>query len=159
MEKFKKKIKELYNKNKIVFILIAVMIVCFIIIVIGLITSFYKKVSTSNYGDRLDDIKTVKISKSEQSEYKDSIEGLDGVTSASVDIKGKIIYIMIDFEADTKVKDAKEVATTALEEIATKEVKVYDIQFILSCDDNEKDYPTMGYKNNSSDSIVWINRN
>lgn len=159
MKKFKEKMMKLYNKNKIVFILICIMIFCFIIIVIGLLSSFYKNISTNKYGDRLEGIREVKIDNSTKNEYVSNIEQLDGVSKASVDVKGKIIYIMISFENGTKIKEAKNIANESLKDIAKKEVKYYDIQYILSCTDNEEDYPTMGYKNNSSDSIVWINRN
>lgn len=155
----KKKLKSLYNKNKVLFVLVTIMIVCFIIIIIGLLTSFYKKVNTSKYGDRLDGIKEVEISKSDVNEYKRYFEEADGVLQADLNIKGKIIYVNITFDEGTKVSKAKKVATEGLNEFEPKEVKYYDIQYILSCDDNKKDYPTMGYKNNTSDSIVWTNRN
>ena len=50
-----KKIKELWNKNRVMFVLTTIVIVCFIIILVVVLQMFFG-VSSSPYGDRLDNI-------------------------------------------------------------------------------------------------------
>lgn len=158
MRKLKRKLKRLYNKNKILFVLITILAVCFIIIVIGLITSFFKGIGTNQYGDRLDGIKAVKINDSDKNKYASSFEEIDSVENATVDIKGRIIYVMVTMDDGIGVKTAKKDVGEKLDIFDEDIIKFYDIQFIISGDDDGK-YVTMGYKNSNRDEIVWINRN
>ncbi len=155
-----KKLKRLYKKNKVLFILTTIAIVCILVILIGLLTSFYKKSNTSKYGDRLDGIEEVEISDSAREDIVSFYEENDKVNEASVDLKGKIVYIIIDVVKGTTKAQAQTLANSGLKEFSEEEVDYYDFQFIVTCED-EKDskiYPTMGYKNNTSAKVAWINR-
>lgn len=156
-----KKLKKLYKKNKVMFILTSIAIACILIIIIGLFMSFYNKNGTSKYGDRLDGIENVKITDKFKKSLVDFYEDDENVKSASVDVSGKIIYIVIDVNSGVKVADAQSIASKGLEEFSDDELEFYDLQFILTSSDEKdsKTYPTMGYKNNSNSKIVWINRN
>ena len=145
-----KKLKRLYKKNKVLFILTTIAIVCILVILIGLLTS----------GDRLDGIEEVEISDSAREDIVSFYEENDKVNEASVDLKGKIVYIIIDVVKGTTKAQAQTLANSGLKEFSEEEVDYYDFQFIVTCED-EKDskiYPTMGYKNNTSAKVAWINR-
>lgn len=156
-----KKLKSLYKKNKVLFILTTIAIVCILVIIIGLLTSFYRKTNTSKYGDRLDGIEEVEITDSFREDLVSFYEENERVNEASVTLSGKIVYIIIDVTKGTTKAQAQTVANSGLEEFSEEEVDYYDFQFIVTCDDDSesKIYPTMGYKNNTSAKVVWINRN
>lgn len=156
-----KKLKKMYKKNKVLFVLTTIAIVCIIVIMLGLFTSFYAGGGKNKYGDRLDGIEEVKLSKSFQTDLVEFYEEQDKVNSTTVDVSGKIVYIVIDLKEGTTVTQAQGVATKGLKEFSEEELDFYDIQFILTSDKQKdsKSYPTMGYKNNNSTKIVWINRN
>ncbi len=156
-----KKLKSMYKKNKVLFVLTTIAILCMLIIIIGLITSFYSGGGKSKYGDRLDGIEEVKLSNSFKMDLEEFYEDQTNVKSASVDVSGKIVYVVLDVDSKAAVAQAKEVANKGLKEFSEEELDFYDIQFILTCDEqkNSKTYPTMGYKNNTSSKVVWINRN
>lgn len=156
-----KKLKSLYKKNKVLFILTTIAIVCILVIIIGLLTSFYRKTNTSKYGDRLDGIEEVEITDSFREDLVSFYEENERVNEASVTLSGKIVYIIIDVTKGTTKAQAQTVANSGLEEFSEEEIDYYDFQFIVTCDDDSESeiYPTMGYKNNTSAKVVWINRN
>lgn len=156
-----KKLKSLYKKNKVLFILTTIAIVCILVIIIGLLTSFYRKTNTSKYGDRLDGIEEVEITDSFREDLVSFYEENERVNEASVTLSGKIVYIIIDVTKGTTKAQAQTVANSGLEEFSEEEIEYYDFQFIVTCDDDSESeiYPTMGYKNNTSAKVVWINRN
>lgn len=143
------------KNNKGIFIALGI-ILLFIIGVLIIIKSFYP--SGNEYGDRLKGIDKVKFSKNEISELKEKIADRDKVKSATVDIKGRLINIIITVEEDTSLDDMKDYAKEKLELFDEDELKYYDIQFYIK---NEKDdvehYPSMGYKHKTSDDISWSN--
>lgn len=151
----------MYKKNKIMFVLTIIAVVCILIILIGIFTSFYKKSGTSEYGDRLDDIKGIELSSKVQGSLEDFYEDEEKVKSANVDVKGKIVYLIIDVDEGTTISEAQKIAIKGLDEFSKEELEVYDLQFILTCSavKDSKSYPTMGYKNNNNAKVVWINRN
>lgn len=156
-----KKLKKLYKKNKVLFILTTIAIICILVIIIGLLTSFYTKTNTSKYGDRLDGIEEVEITDSFREDLVSFYEKNEKVNEASVDLSGKIVYIIIDVVKGTTEAQAQEIANSGLEEFSEEEIEYYDFQFIVTCEEDSKSeiYPTMGYKNNTSAKVVWINRN
>lgn len=156
-----KKLKNLYKKNKIMFILTTIAAICMLIILLVVLSSFIGKGTASKYGDRLEGIEDVKISSSFKKDLIEILEEEDAVNEASIDIKGKIIYINIDVDKATNINTVKEISNKSLKEFDDDELEYYDIQYIVTCSKDEKSkvYPTMGYKNNTSSKIVWINKN
>lgn len=155
-----KKLKGLYKKNKIMFILTTIAAACILVVLLVILSSFIGKGAASKYGDRLEGIEDVKISSSSKKDLVESIEEEDTVEKVSIDIKGKIIYINIDVDKETSYNTVKEIANKSLKEFDDDELDFYDIQYIVTCskDEKSKNYPTMGYKNNTSSKIVWINK-
>ena len=158
-------------KNK-TFILFAILFIAFLVIVILLWKVFFP-FGGSNYGNRLDGIEKISFTEKTQKSITKSIKDNEKVESSKLLIHGKIINVIFDVKEDTTIDDAKAIATASLEKFS-KEVKgFYDIEFMITKtkekgeeveitkDDGtkgkeiRKQFPIMGYKKASRDSIVW----
>jgi hypothetical protein len=143
-------------KNNLGIFIALVIILLFIIGSLIIIKSFYP--SGNEYGDRLKGIEKVSFSKKEITELEDKISDLDRIKKVTVDIKGRLINILITVEEETNLDDIKDYSKEKLELFDEDELKYYDIQFLVK---NEKDdvehYPAIGYKHKSNDDISWSN--
>lgn len=149
------------------------------IILIAVMVLIVKMVLPGNginkYGDRLEGIKDVKFSKDDQKKIVEGILKNENITTAKLDIKGKIVYVIINVKKEVSKDDSKKYASSTLE-LFSKEVKgFYDLHYIVTKTDEEgtkdkvlKDdgsseevtrytFPIMGYKNKTRDNIIWSN--
>ncbi len=145
------------NKNKKGTIILIVIL----ILLLGLIF-IYRFLSPNTgkneYGDRLKGIEKVEITKQTQKKYVDELEENEKVKKASVDIKGRLINIIITLNSDVSRDKSKELANESLKFFEEEELSYYDIQVYLKSDDSKnKDYPIIGYKHKSKDKLVWSN--
>lgn len=127
----------------------------------------------SKYGDRLDGIKKITFGKTEKNKIVETLTGNDRVTEAKIDVEGKIINVIFNVTNETSKDDAKQIANDSLSSISDEVKGFYDIQYMISKNDEEgtkqtvtKDdgteeeitvtvFPIMGYKNTKSSGIVW----
>lgn len=144
--------KKLWNKNRVLFMLIMILIVCFIAILIVALTFFYSK-DASPYGSRLDKIEKYPISAKDKEKYKDSVLNNEHVKKVSYDMNVRTIYIKIEFDNEISLKDAKEIANNSLELIGEKNLKYYDVEFTLQNDE----FTIFGAKNSVIDHVAWNN--
>lgn len=153
------KIKEIWEKNKVLIVLLFILLICFIAILLVCITFFFGG-SKSPYGDRLDGIDKYPITESFKSEYESSLESDELVIDASFRTKGKVIYVTINFVEDTALVEAESKAAASLEKFDKELLSYYDINFILKCEKstNSDGFTILGAKNASgSQNIVWNN--
>ncbi len=152
------KIKNLWQKNRILFVLFTILIICFIIIVCVTVKYFIGNHS-SNYGDRLDEIKDVKISNDLKNDYQAFFDNDDSVKSVKINVTGKIIYISLNLSDGITLVEAQSKALQSLEVFSEKIQKVYDINFTLSQKGTDKSegFTIMGAKNANRPNIVWNN--
>lgn len=150
------KVKDLISRHKalsiiclLAFIIIVVLLYIFCSVFVG---------GNDKYGDRLNGIKEVEISKSELSSVKDTIEKNDSVSSAKVRVQGKIVYIDIIFKSEASKDTAKEVANKSLEEFSKKEKNFYDFEFILTQGTKKSDtgFKITGTKGPKTKGISFI---
>ena len=148
--------KKLWKNNRVVFVLVIILIICFIAICSVALTFFYSK-DTNEYGNRLDGIEKYPLSKTLDSDVKSVFSDNSEVTKTKVDVKGKVIYINIDFGKSIKVSEAQDIAVKALDKIGEENLKYYDVQFILtySGTDENSNFPVFGSKSSSSLKVVW----
>ena len=147
-----KKIKKLWQKNKIVIVLISILIACFIAICFITLTYFFGG-SGSSYGDRLDGIESYKLSNSEVKEMRNKVLENSLVDDFSIKLKGKIYYLKINTLAGTSVEDAKEIASSSSALFSEEELSYFDLNYTISSDD----VTVMGYKGSSQNDIEWNN--
>ena len=149
--------KNFWKENKVLIVLAIIIIVAVIAMAIGLFTYFYSK-DTTVYGNRLNNIEKYPLDKELDQKIKALYES--GVESVKIDIKGKIVNVIIDLSKESNKDQAREYASRALGVFTEDELNFYDIQFMMTCsneENEEKIFPIIGYKNSSSQSIVWTN--
>ena len=140
--------------NIILLVLLGVLVVCFIAICLLFYKYFYAGTSETKYGDRLDGIENYVLSSTLEDDVKKIYTNDKSVGEISVKTQGKIIYINIGFVESVKVADAQTLAVKALDAIGEENLNYYDVQYILTCTDDEN-YPVFGSKNANSSKVVW----
>jgi len=144
--------------NTMLWILVGILVVCFIMIGFLFYKYFYSGISTSKYGDtRLEGIENYPLSDSLESDISGIYDSEKTVGDVKVNVEGKIIYINIDFTESVKVDTAKSLATKALDKVGEKNLSFYEIQFLLTYSGSEenKNFPVFGSKNANSLKVVW----
>ena len=153
-----KKLKELWGNNKLLIVLGIILIIC-LIAIITVTFSFFLGGNKGVYGDRLNGIDKHPVTNNIKSEYKTSLESEKSVTKVSIDTKGKIIYIIINFASDTSLEDAKNLAASSLEKLNEDILSFYDIDFTLKCEksENSEGFTILGAKNVAGSGLIWKN--
>lgn len=153
-----KKLKELWGNNKVLIVLGIILIIC-LIAIITVTFSFFLGGNKGVYGDRLNGIDKHPVTNNIKSEYKTSLESEKSVTKVSIDTKGKIIYIIINFASDTSLEDAKNLAASSLEKLNEDILSFYDIDFTLKCEksENSEGFTILGAKNVAGSGLIWNN--
>ena len=151
---FNKLMKEL-KENKFTTIVFLIFLGLFLIgaLIFGLVTP---KTGKPIYGNRLDGIEKVEVTKDQTNELVKNLKDKDYVTSASTHISGKIINVLIETKKGTSIKKAKTLKTIVLKAFEEDQKKFYDIQlFITNENKDAKGYPVIGYKNSSEKNFVF----
>lgn len=153
-----KKLKELWGNNKVLIVLGIILIIC-LIAIITVTFSFFLGGNKGVYGDRLNGIDKHPVTNNIKSEYKTSLESEKSVTKVSIDTKGKIIYIIINFVSDTSLEDAKNLAASSIEKLNEDILSFYDIDFTLKCEksENSEGFTILGAKNVAGSGLIWNN--
>ena len=153
-----KKLKELWGNNKVLIVLGIILIIC-LIAIITVTFSFFLGGNKGVYGDRLNGIDKHQVTNNIKSEYKTSLESEKNVTKVSIDTKGKIIYIIINFASDTSLEDAKNLAASSIEKLNEDILSFYDIDFTLKCEksENSEGFTILGAKNVAGSGLIWNN--
>ena len=150
-----KKVRKIWEENKVLLVLAIIIIICIVVFLLVGFKFFYGS-GSSVYGNRLDATKTVKIDNKLINDIKSNLESNDKVAKTNINLKGRVLYINIYFNDDTKMDDAKKIAEGVISLFNDDELQVYDIEISI----NTKNYSLMGSHNISGKSeIVWNNYN
>ena len=144
--------------NTMLWILIGILVVCFIMIGFLFYKYFYSGISTSKYGDtRLEGIENYPLSKTLEEDIKGIYSKEKSVGDVKVNVEGRIIYVNIDFKEAIKLDTAKTLASKSLEKIGEDNLKFYEVQLLLTYSGKEenKNFPIFGSKNANSLKVVW----
>ncbi len=152
------KLKEIWGKYKILIVLGLILIICFIAILFVTVSYFFGS-GESVYGDRLEDIEDYPIEDTFISEYIANLESDEMINSATFDVKGRVIYVTINFVGDTSLVEAQSKAAVSLEQFSENLLSYYDIDFTLISEatENSEGFTIMGAKNVAGSGIVWNN--
>ena len=153
-----KKIKNLWENNKVLIVLGLILVACLVAILIVSFSYFFGG-SNNEYGDRLQDIEKYPITETIKNEYVSALENEKIVKDVKMHTKGKIIYITIDFNADTSLNDAEAKATSSLSNLSEDILSYYDINITLKCDksENSEGFVILGARNVAGSGLVWNN--
>jgi len=152
-----KKLKSFYKTNRVYSILMLISIICIIAILVGVLVYFFGQTSKDVYGNRLDGIDKVKISESKKNDIVNSIKSNEKVKSAEVDVRGRLIYVIITVSEGTHV-EVEAIAQSSFDSLDEKIKSFYDIQYIVdSQTESEENFPIMGYVKSGNSIIRWTN--
>lgn len=149
--------KKTLKNNIVLLVLGLIVIVSLAVMVIGVFKYFYSS-DGDKYGDRLNGIEEHKLNETLESDIKDLYES--GVESVKTDVKGKIVYVIMDVSDGVSKTEAQNYAVEALDVFTEDEKSYYDIQFMITCkniSEESSSFPMEGYKNSSNTQIVWTN--
>ena len=127
-----KEIKKFYNEHRIFTILMALVIVCFILIITVLIQCFYVGKGKDKYGARLEGIEQREISSETRKDIEDKLVQEGIISQANISIQGKIIYIKLVCTPEADLVEAQGIAQKSLEYFSEDEVTFYDFAFTLT---------------------------
>lgn len=145
------------QNNKVLWVLLGILVVCFLALGFGFYKYFYAGAGNNKYGDRLDDIDKYPLSDTLENDIKDTFKDDSEVNSVVVNVKGKVIYINIDFGKSIKVTQAQDIAVKSLDKIGENNLTYYDVHYILTYSGSEENnnFPVFGSKSSSSLKVVW----
>ncbi len=141
------------KENAKLIIAIAIFIVIVVAIFVAYNGLFLK--SSSKYGDRLKGIDEIPVSNSNKTEIEENVTALGITSKISVEVKGKIIEIIITVNDDIDVNKSKEVAAKVLEKLTDEQKKCYDVQIFIQKNSEDEKFPIIGYKHHSRDNFTW----
>ena len=148
-----KKLKKFYKNNRIYCILMGISLFCLALIAMLFVVYFVNQTRNDTYGNRLNGIESMEISDSEKDEIVNVIKESDKVDKATVNIKGKIIYVNV-YLLDGNRDLANSIAVKVLNTLNEEKKDFYDINFSFNKDDDEA-FPFMGYKKSDATIISW----
>jgi len=152
-------VKDLFKKHKKLAIA-TIMALILLLIIVAFFVMLMMGGSSNKYGNRLEGIDEVKISKDELDTITLEIEDKGGVSDASVRIQGKIINVIITYNDDVGSGSAKEIAEETLSSFSEEALGFYNVQYFLTREvDGEEDTPYVitGNKHPLVDDIGWVN--
>lgn len=137
-------------------VLAIILIIC-LIAILGVSMTYFYGGSKSNYGNRLDGIEDVKITDSIKNKVIEELEKEEAIDKVSINNKGRMIYITINYVDGTTLDDAKVVADKAIPLFSEEELAYYDINLTIK-GSGETKFTLMGARNSGgSGAIVWNN--
>lgn len=146
------------NKHKGLSILVGLSLILFIILLIIFISLFFGS-GEGKYGNRLDGIEEVKLSKSFLKDIKSSLEEDESVLEANVRLQGKIVYVVFEVNNDISKETAKVMASNLLENFSEEELEFYDINYLIKwtevIEEEEVISAIAGTKHPLKESITW----
>ncbi len=150
-----KKIKKLWVENRVVFVLISILAVCFITIVV-VASSFFLASKESNY--RSVDTEKYPITEEFKTSYYDSVKESKIVNQVEMRVSenSRVIYINIKYTDEASLDEAKSVAVKSVDLFSENNLSYYDINFILS-NNTDDGFVIMGARNSNGSGVVWNN--
>ena len=155
------KIKGFYQNNRIYCFLMGISIVCLLLIALAFFVYFINQTKNDSYGNRLNGIENVQISKEHKAELIKYFTDQENVEKATINVKGKIIYTNV-YLKDGNIETAQSLAIKFLDLLTEDEKNFYDINFTIiknSGENDEKSFSIMGYKKSDKTIISWTKVN
>lgn len=143
--------------NRVLWVLLGILVICFLAIGILFYRYFYAGTSSSKYGERLDGIENYPLSETLEKDIQDLYKDNTEIDKVTVTNEGKIVYITINFKQSIKVSTAEDLAIKSLDKVGEKNLTYYDVQYILTYSGTEENtnFPVFGSKSASSLKVVW----
>ncbi len=144
-----------FIKNNKLTVITFIICVIFVIIVFAVKLTFFPDEAKAIYGDRLEGIEEVEITSKEQDNIISKLEEKAEVKKAEVDIKGRILNVIITVNDDVELDAAKALTGTITDTLEKEQTSYYDIQVFVKKDNDDARYPIIGYKHQDKDTFSW----
>jgi len=153
-----KKLKKAWANNRVIIVLGIIVIVC-IIIILGVMISYFVGTGKSSYGDRLVEIEKMAVKNEDKNRYLEKIEENELVDTVNFSVSGGIIYIKITVVEKASLVEAQSIATASLDQLDEEYLKIYDINFTIEQAKTETvdGFLVMGAKNVNGTGLYWSN--
>lgn len=148
MSKFLKDLK----KNKYT----TVSIVIFILLIFlgyGVYKILIPNNGTPVYGNRLEGIDEVEVTKKQLQELDEEIVNESFVIESNSYTNGRIVNIILTIKEGVKEKDAKKITSTIVEYFTKDQLSYYDLELFITCEDES--YSIIGYKNKNMEDFTF----
>lgn len=155
-----KAMKKFYKENRVFVILMGIALVCIAIIIAIFAIYIINSSATDKYGNRLDGIEDVKITEEKVGEMEEGILAMSKVKDVSINIDGKTVKFIIDFENDASIEERQNVAISSLEFFEENYLNFYDMQFMMTktgAEESSKDNSIFGARKSGASTISWSN--
>lgn len=152
--------KKFYKENRVFVILMGVALVCIAIIVAIFAIYIVNSSTTDKYGNRLDGIDDVKMSSEKVGEMEEGILAMAKVQDVSINIDGKTVKFIIDFENDATLEERQNVAISCLDFFEENYLNFYDLQFMITksaVEESSSDDVIFGARKSGASTITWSN--
>ena len=94
-----------------------------------------------------------KITDSQKKEVENKLA--NDTDKVEVSVAGRIINILITAKEGTSLEDAKKLGDKAVEAFSSAEKKYYDIQIFITNEKNKAQFPIIGYRHHTKNTITW----
>ena len=150
---------DVINRHKGLSIVLGLSFILFIIMLVIFISLFSGN-GKGKYGNRLEGIEDVKLTKTFLKDVETKLEENENVIDATVRLQGKIVYINFEVNPEVSSDTAKEISNSTLENFSEEELGFYDLSYLIkwTIEDEEGKKSTTaiaGTKHHSKENIVW----
>ena len=147
--------KKFIKNNKLTVITFIICLI-FVILVFTIKLTFFPNEGRAIYGDRLDGIKEVEVTSKQQKSIVSKLEEKEEVKSIDIDIKGRILNVIITVDDDVELDASKALSALIIENLEEDQTTYYDIQvFIKKSNEEDTRFPIIGYKYQDKDEFSW----
>lgn len=144
--------KSFFKKYKVIIYIVVFLLFAFIAFLM-LKSYFFPDDYKSVYGSRLDGEEEIKFDSNRSLAIKNGYSTDKSVESVSIDLRGRIINVIVKGNTDFTIEVAKKNIADNLSLFKEKELNYYDVQFFVT--NSTLKYTMIGYKNKASDVISW----
>lgn len=145
-----------FIKNNVFTSIVILLFVVFIFAAAFISKSFFANSGTPVYGDRLDNIETVEITKTNINDLTEGLKKDSDVVNVEYSLTGKIVELKITVTDGCKIDKAKKIGKSSLEYFDDEQKTNYDIQvFLIKNDTSDESFPIIGYKHSSKNNFSW----
>lgn len=139
------------NKGTVIAIIIFIILV---VLLFQIKNIFFPNSGKAIYGNRLEGIEEVEISKDTYKKVEKSLAE-DSVSKVTTDIAGKLVKIFITVNEDVDLEKAKSYGGKAIEPFTAEQKNYYDFQIYIEKKGDNEHFPIIGYKHHSKGTISW----
>ena len=147
------------KKHKMAIIAIFVTIIICILTYFTLKSMFIFGNGSDKYGNRLDGIEEVLITNEQVQKLTNEMSEIKDIISIKYDLKGRLVYIIIEVSNETAIEVSKGYANKILSYFDDNQKEYYDFQVMIKSDSKESEvYPIIGAKHKTSTGFVWTEK-